>query len=63
MADAFGEGTRALPRDVDKMGIAGDLIEHRQNALRLRQKAAVEIGFKLQQGVIDSQPGRISYAA
>src|SRR5260370_27420434 len=56
VAEAVGEGARALAGDVHEAGIAGDLIEHGQDALRFRQKAAVEIGFELQQGVVDSQP-------
>src|SRR5690349_5865487 len=56
MANAFGKGAGSLPRDIYKPRIACDLVEHGQDALRFRHKAAVEIGFKLQQGVIDSQP-------
>ena len=55
MADALGEGPGALAGDVHKPRIPGDLVEDRKDALRLRQKAAVEIGFELQQSVIDSQ--------
>jgi hypothetical protein len=47
VADAFGERAGALAGDVDKPGIPGDLIKHGQNALRFRQKAAVQIRFKL----------------
>ncbi len=36
VADPFGEVSGALPGDFDEMRIAGDLVEHRQNALRLR---------------------------
>jgi hypothetical protein len=33
--DAFCDGSSALPRDVHKPGIAGDLIQRRQGTLRL----------------------------
>src|ERR1700687_4292951 len=56
VADAFGERAGALAGDVQEAGIAGNLVEHGQDALRFRQKAAVEIRFELQQGVVDSQP-------
>src|SRR6266478_8578346 len=55
-ADALSEGAGALAGDVHEAGIARDLIEHGQEALRFRQKTAVEIGLELQQGVVDSQP-------
>src|SRR6266403_488159 len=55
MADALGEGTGALAGDVHEPGIAGDLVEHGQHALWFRQKAAVQIRFELQQGVVDAQ--------
>src|SRR6266446_3210640 len=56
VADALGEGTSALAGDVHEARIAGDLVEHGQDPLRFRQKAAVQIRFELQQGVVDSQP-------
>jgi len=56
VANALGERSGPLAGDVHETGITGDLIEHGQDALRFRQKAAVEIGFELQQGVVDSQP-------
>ncbi len=34
MADAFGEVARALAADVDEAGVAGDLVQGRQSALR-----------------------------
>ena len=34
MADAFGEVARALSADVDEAGVAGDLVQGRQSALR-----------------------------
>src|SRR6266478_488588 len=55
VADALGEGTGALAGDVHEPGIAGDLVEHGQHALWFRQKAAVQIRFELQQGVVDAQ--------
>ena len=56
MTDAFGEGPGPLPRDIYKFRIRGNLIQHRKDALRFRQQAAIEIGFELQQRVVDSQP-------
>src|SRR5467141_1288339 len=56
VANALGERSGPLAGDVHETGITGDLIEHGQDALRFRQKAAVEIGFELQQGVVNSQP-------
>src|SRR6266850_7769985 len=56
MADAFGEGPRPLACDIHKLRIRGNLIQHRKDALRFRQQAAIEIGFELQQRVVDSQP-------
>src|SRR5467141_3373752 len=55
VANALGERSGPLAGDVHETGITGDLIEHGQDALRFRQKAAVEIGFELQQSVVDSQ--------
>jgi len=42
VANAFSEGAGPLAGDVHETGIAGDLIEHGQDPLRSRQKAAVE---------------------
>jgi len=56
MTDAFGEGPGPLPRYIYKFRIRGNLIQHRKDALRFRQQAAIEIGFELQQRVVDSQP-------
>jgi hypothetical protein len=53
--DALGEGAGPLAGDLDKSGVPRNLVQHGQDSLRLRQKAAVEVGFKLQQGVVDSQ--------
>src|SRR5207248_11325661 len=55
MANAFGEGPGPLSRDVHKPGVPRDLIENGQDPLWFRHKAAVEVRFELQQGVIDSQ--------
>src|SRR6266705_7136067 len=55
VADAVGEGAGALAGDVHEAGILRNLIEHGQEALRFRQKAAVKIRLELQQGVVDSQ--------
>src|SRR5882724_6541634 len=56
MADAFGEGSGPLARNVHKFRIRGNLIQHRKDALRFRQQATIEVGFELQQRVVDSQP-------
>src|SRR4029077_11697007 len=55
MSDTLGEGSGALAGNVHESRIPGDLVEDREDALGLRQEAAVEIGFELQQSVIDSQ--------
>src|SRR5712692_9212029 len=55
IADAFGEGARALPCYVHKVRVVGDLIQHRNDALRFRQQLAVQVGFELQQRIIDAQ--------
>jgi len=47
VADALGEGAGPLAGDIHKPGIASDLIEHGQDSLWFREKAAVEIGFEL----------------
>lgn len=41
VADALGQGPRALPGNVHKLRIARDLLEHGQKALRFREQAAV----------------------
>ena len=47
VTDALGEGASALAGDVYEARIAGDLVEHGQDPLRFRQKAAVQIRFEL----------------
>jgi len=56
MADAFGERPGPLACDIHKFRIGGNLIEHRKDALRLRQQAAIEVRFELQQSVVNAQP-------
>src|SRR6266571_4944529 len=55
IADAFGEGARALPGYVHKARVVGDLIQHWNDALGFRQQLAVQVGFELQQRIIDAQ--------
>ena len=55
MADAFGESAGSLAADLDEAGIAGNLIERRQCALRFGQQFVVQVGFKLQESVVDAQ--------
>lgn len=55
MANAFGESAGSLAADVDEARIAGDLIERRQGALRLGQQFVIEVGFELQQSVVDAE--------
>src|SRR5216683_4410051 len=55
VANALGEGPGPLPRYLYKSRIPGDLIEHGQDALWFRQKAAVQIRFELQQSIVDPQ--------
>ncbi len=53
MAEALGERAGALAGDIHKAGISGNLIEQGEKALRFREKAAVQIGFKLQQSIVE----------
>src|SRR6267154_6442045 len=55
VTDALGKRPSPLAGDVYEARIAGDLVEHGQDPLRFRQKAAVQIRFELQQGVVNSQ--------
>src|SRR5712691_4226119 len=55
IADAFGEGARALPCYIHKARVVGDLIQHWNDALGFRQQLAVQVGFELQQRIIDAQ--------
>lgn len=55
MADAFGESAGALTADFDEAGIAGDLVERGQGALRLGQKLMIQVGFELQESVVDAE--------
>lgn len=55
MADALCKSTGSLSANFDKAGIAGDLIECWQGALRLREKLVVEVSFELQESVIDAE--------
>ena len=54
MANAFGQCAGALAANLDEAGIAGDLVERGQGALRLGQKFVVQIGFELQESVVDA---------
>ena len=56
MTDAFSETACALSADIDEPGVAGDLIEGGEGALGLGEQVAVEVGLKLQQGIVDAQP-------
>ena len=55
-ADAFGEGPGPLACNIHEFRIRGNLIQHGQDTLRFREQAAVEVGFELQQSVVDPQP-------
>src|ERR1700676_4142569 len=52
VADAFGYRARTLPGDVHKPGIAGDLVQCRQSALRFRKQLAIQVRFELQQRIV-----------
>src|SRR5437879_11015396 len=55
VADALGQGACALAGDFDEAGIVGDLLKRGQQALRLGKNLAVQVGLKLQQGLIHAQ--------
>src|SRR5215472_5392197 len=56
VADALGQRPGALPGNVHKLRVFGDLLQHGQQALGFRKEAAVQIRFELQQGIVDAQP-------
>jgi hypothetical protein len=47
VANALREGPRTLPANLDKSGIARDLIERWQSALRFRQQFVIQVRFEL----------------
>ena len=55
MPQALGEGAAALPGNLHKTAIVCDLLEERQGAHGFGQFALVEIVFKLQLRVVDTQ--------
>src|SRR5277367_2395976 len=55
VADAFGDGAGALPSDINEARVAGDLVEGREGALGVGEEVAIEIGFELEQGIINSE--------
>ena len=55
MTNAVGKSAGALPADINKAGIACDLIQSGQGALRLWQQFVIEVGFKLQKSIVDAQ--------
>ena len=55
VADAFGEAAGSLPGDIYEAGVTANLVEHGQSCLGFRQELMIQVGFKLQQGVINSK--------
>jgi hypothetical protein len=52
---ALGQGATALAGDFDEAVVVGDLLQKGQGALGFRQFALVQVGFKLQERVVDTQ--------
>ena len=55
MADTLSQGAGALASNFDKTGVASDLVEGGQGALRFGKQFSVELGFKLKKGVVDAE--------
>jgi len=55
VSDALGHGAGTLAGDIDEAGVAGDLVEGGEGALRLGEEIAVKVGFELEEGVVDAQ--------
>jgi len=55
VANAFGECAGSLAANFDKAGIAGDLVECWQGTLRFGQQLVIQVGFKLQESVVDAE--------
>jgi hypothetical protein len=55
VADAFGQRTGSLTADLDEAGIAGDLVERWEGTLWFGQEFVVQVGFELQEGVVDAE--------
>jgi len=55
VANAFGESAGALAADFNEAGIAGDLVECGERALRFGKKFVIQVGFKLQKSVVDAE--------
>src|ERR1700720_822008 len=55
ISNAAGERSGALPGDVNKLVIRGDLIKGAEQAFRLGECLTIVVGFNLNQGVIYAQ--------
>ena len=55
MANTFRQGAGSLTADFDEARIAGDLIQSGQGALRFGQKLVVQIGFELQESIVNAE--------
>ena len=54
MPNALGKRAGALPADLDETWIACDLIQGAERPLGLGQQFAIQLGFELQQRIIDA---------
>src|SRR5690349_6532055 len=54
-ANALCQSACAAARHIDEAGIRSDRIEHRQQTLRLRQNALIEVHFELTDRVVHAQ--------
>jgi hypothetical protein len=55
VADTLGKSAGSLAANFDKAGIAGDLVQRWQSALRFGQEFVVQVGFELQESVVDAE--------
>lgn len=55
MSDTLCKSAGSLAANLDETGIAGDLIECWQSSLRFGQELVVQVGFELQQSIVDAE--------
>ena len=55
VADTLGEETGTLAGDFDELRVRGDLVEDGEGALWFGEELAIQIGFELQECVVDAQ--------
>src|ERR1700752_4353562 len=55
ISNAAGERSGALPGDIDKFIIRGDLVEGAEEPLRLGERLTTVVGLDLNQGIVYAQ--------